>query len=129
MKICFPIESDQGMESNISAHFGSAPAFLVVDTENGQTTTTTQAGKRRAHGQCSPLKELAPLSVEAVAVTGIGGGALNKLVKAGMKVYRANAGTVAGNIASLAEESLPELTADQACGGHGKGHGHGHKHH
>jgi len=33
MKVGFPVELDEGMESKVYGHFGSAPAFVVVDTE------------------------------------------------------------------------------------------------
>ena len=29
MKMCFPVESDQGLESKVFGHFGSAPVFVV----------------------------------------------------------------------------------------------------
>jgi len=33
MKLCIPISEDRGLDSPICGHFGSAPAFLLVDTE------------------------------------------------------------------------------------------------
>jgi predicted Fe-Mo cluster-binding NifX family protein len=33
MKICFPVESDKGLDSEVFGHFGSAPTFVVFDTE------------------------------------------------------------------------------------------------
>lgn len=125
MKICFPIVSDQGMESRISDHFGSAPALLVVDTESGTTAVTIKSTQPHEHGRCNPLKGLSD-TVEAVAVKGIGGGALNELMRAGLKVFRADGETVADNLACFAEENLPELSTDQVCGGHGHRHGCGH---
>jgi predicted Fe-Mo cluster-binding NifX family protein len=37
MNICIPTTDDEGLESKVCAHFGSAPAFLVVDTDSGGT--------------------------------------------------------------------------------------------
>ena len=34
MKICIPTNTDSGTESTISGHFGSAPFFMIVDTES-----------------------------------------------------------------------------------------------
>ncbi len=31
MKICFPVEQHEGLESQVYGHFGSAPSFVVVD--------------------------------------------------------------------------------------------------
>ena len=33
MKVGFAVQSDQGIESKVYDHFGSAPAFIIVDTE------------------------------------------------------------------------------------------------
>lgn len=33
MKICFPVSKVNGMESEVYGHFGSAPSFVVIDTE------------------------------------------------------------------------------------------------
>ena len=35
MNICIPITRDNGIQSPVSLHFGSAPLFMVVDTESG----------------------------------------------------------------------------------------------
>ena len=37
MKICFPIGNSKGIDSIVFGHFGSAPGFLIVDTENMHT--------------------------------------------------------------------------------------------
>ena len=33
MNICIPVEADEGLDSLVCGHFGSAPAFMVVDTD------------------------------------------------------------------------------------------------
>ena len=33
MKVCFPVQKDEGVESQVYNHFGSAPVFIVVETE------------------------------------------------------------------------------------------------
>jgi predicted Fe-Mo cluster-binding NifX family protein len=32
MRICFPTENLQGLDSTVYGHFGSAPGFIIVDT-------------------------------------------------------------------------------------------------
>ena len=32
MNLCIPITEDQGLQSPVSGHFGSAPYFMIVDT-------------------------------------------------------------------------------------------------
>ena len=126
MKICFPVERNEGLESPVFGHFGSAPHFVIVDTANGRVEEVANKDKHHSHGACSPLKALGGQQVDAIVVSGIGGGALGRLNQLGLKVYRAAGGSIAENLAALAESELPVLTPEQTCGGHGGGHGHGH---
>jgi len=123
MKLCIPVERNEGLESPVYGHFGSAPLFVVVDTETSEVLEIINRDLHHAHGACSPLKALGGVEVDAIAVGGIGAGALMGLNRAGLKVYQALEGTIADNLAMMAQVELPELSADQACGGHGHGHG------
>jgi len=125
MKICFPVEENQGLESSVFGHFGSAPAFVVVDTETRDVREIVNRDLHHAHGACSPIKALGGQQADAIVVGGIGAGALLGLNRAGLKVYRALGDTIAENLACMAHAELPELTSEQVCGGHGHGCGHG----
>jgi hypothetical protein len=46
MKVCFALQVDQGVESTVYNHFGSAPA-VAVDTELQQTSTVNDRKKHR----------------------------------------------------------------------------------
>jgi len=124
MKICFPVESDKGLESEVYGHFGSAPVFVIVDTETQAIDTITNGNQHHAHGMCNPLKALNDKPVDAIVVGGIGAGAINKLNTQGIKVYRAFMGSVDTNLTYFKNGSMPQLTLDQACGGHGEGCSH-----
>jgi len=124
MKICFPVESDKGVESEVYGHFGSAPVFVIADTENNSIETINNNNQHHAHGMCNPLKALDGKSVDAIVVGGIGAGAINKLNAQGVKVFRAFKGTVKTNLTYFENGSMPLLTLDHACGGHGGGCSH-----
>ncbi len=124
MKICFPVERNEGLDSPVFGHFGSAPLFMVVDTETREVREIANRDLHHAHGACSPLKALGGQAADAIVVGGIGAGALMGLNRAGLKVYQAEGATIADNLASLRADGLPELTADQVCGGHAHGCGH-----
>jgi predicted Fe-Mo cluster-binding NifX family protein len=128
MKICFPVEVNQGLESEVYAHFGSAPQFLVVDSETREVRALSNKDQHHAHGACQPLKALAGQDVDAVVVGGIGAGALMGLNRGGLKVYQAQGVTIAENLAGFALNELSVLTPAQTCAGHGQAHGHGHGH-
>jgi predicted Fe-Mo cluster-binding NifX family protein len=122
MKVCFPVRKNQGLESAVFNHFGSAPLFLLIDTESNEVAEVINRDLHHAHGACSPLKALDGRHVDAVIVGGIGGGALAGLTRAGIRVYRSEEATVDGNIARLRHGSLAQWMPGETCGGHGHGH-------
>jgi len=123
MKVCFPVASNEGLQSPVYNHFGSAPLFVVVDTDSGEVAEVINRDLHHAHGACSPVKALGGHAVDAVVVGGIGGGALNGLTRAGIRVFRAEAPSIAENVARLQDGGLPQWAPGQTCGGHGHGHG------
>ena len=121
MKIAFPTQEKKGMESRVYGHFGSAHYFVVVDTEGNTTEIIENPDRDHLHGQCQPLKALNGQRVDAIIAGGIGGGALRKLLKEGIKVYCAAEGPVSDNLELLISDQLTEFTPDQTCAGHGIG--------
>jgi len=124
MKLCFAVQEDRGIESNVYGHFGSAPAFVVVDTELQEAVTVGNRDLNHAHGACNPIAAIGGQKVDAVIVGGIGAGAVRGLNAAGIKVYRSVGETVKENLMLFKDNMLPELTINNACGGHQGGCGH-----
>jgi predicted Fe-Mo cluster-binding NifX family protein len=124
MKVGFPVESDEGMESRVYGHFGSAPVFLVVDTEKGETRTIRNQDLHHIHGACNPLGALDGHQIDSLVVGGIGGGALVKLNALGIKVYGARGEKVKENLQFFEKNGLQELTVDHSCRAHQGGCGH-----
>ncbi|MDH4163693.1 MAG: NifB/NifX family molybdenum-iron cluster-binding protein [Nitrospirota bacterium] len=125
MKVCFPVQQDQGIDSVVFNHFGSAPAFIVVDTGSKGITTIQNGDKNHAHGACNPLKALDNQKIDVVIVGGIGAGALSRLGQAGIRVYRSAPGTINENLSLLERKELAEYAMQGCCGGHGHDHGSG----
>ncbi len=121
MKVCFPVLHNDGLESELCGHFGSAPAFIIVETANNNITTINNSNHQHAHGACDPLKKFNNEKVDAIVVGGLGLGALQRLNQAGIKVFQAQAVTVKENLAKLQRNSLYEFTQQQCCAGHGQG--------
>ncbi len=124
MKVCFPVLKDQGMESQVYNHFGSAPVFIVVDTEGKQVQKVDNGDLNHVHGACNPVMALGGQKVDALIVGGIGGGALMKLNAMGIKVYGAGTPNVKENLDLLKENKLQELSLDHSCRAHEGGCGH-----
>ena len=123
MKVCFAVQKDDGIESVVYGHFGSAPAFIIVDTEIDKAVTVNNRDLNHVHGACNPIQAIGGLKPDAVVVGGIGAGAITRLNAEGVKVYRAAAETVKQNLDLLKESKLPELSVQHACGGHTHGQG------
>ena len=121
MKICFPAETLQGMNSVVYEHFGSAPGFVIVDTQDMSAEEIQNGDLHHEHGMCQPLKALGGKAVDAVVVAGIGMGALRGLLAQGITVYRAVQGTVGQNIDLIQQQQLPQFEAKFICAGHAGG--------
>jgi len=121
MHLCVPVLDDQGLDSHVCAHFGSAPAFMIVDTESGACRLITNNNAHHAHGMCQPLSALAGESIDGIIVGGIGMGALMKLQTAGITVYRAVHPTVGETVSAFSAGALKPIGHDEMCSGH---HGH-----
>jgi predicted Fe-Mo cluster-binding NifX family protein len=119
MKICFPVQHDEGISSTVFNHFGSAPAFVVVDTDSNSVATISNRDQHHVHGACNPMKALDNQKVDAVVVGGIGAGALTRLNQLGIKVFRAQSPNIRENMELMSDRKLPELTVQGCCGGHG----------
>ncbi|HOV85645.1 MAG TPA: NifB/NifX family molybdenum-iron cluster-binding protein [Syntrophobacteraceae bacterium] len=123
MKVCFPTETLQGLQSTVYGHFGSAPGFVIVETDSMTFEQIANADLHHAHGMCQPLRALQGRKVDGVVVGGIGMGALMKLNAQGVAVYRAMQGTVQENLDLILAGKLPSFTTDHTCAGHGGGGG------
>ena len=121
MKVGFAVQQDNGLESTVYDHFGSAPAFIIVDTELKQVSSVNNSNTQREHGACNPIMTLGGNTVDALVVGGIGPGAIMRLNAMGVKVYRRGASTVNENLSLLGESKLYELSMDDSCQEHGGG--------
>jgi predicted Fe-Mo cluster-binding NifX family protein len=126
MKICIPTEDDRKLESRPFGHFGSAPFFTIVDTENGDLRVVRNPACRREHGACHHIPIIKAHDVEAVVCNGVGRRAFAAFEEAGISVLHPRGQTVAEIIEAIRTGATRALTADEACAGHGGGH-HGHR--
>jgi predicted Fe-Mo cluster-binding NifX family protein len=124
MKVGFAVQVDEGAESRVFDHFGSAPAFIIVDQEGKDFISINNKDLNHVHGACNPIMALNGQTMDAMVVGGIGAGALRKLNALGIKVFGAAAPTVKENLALLKDNKLQELTENHSCRGHQGGCGH-----
>ncbi|CUP36034.1 dinitrogenase iron-molybdenum cofactor [Clostridium baratii] len=122
MKICIPVKENNGLESIPYNHFGSAPFFLVVDTETNDVTAIDNGDLNHEHGKCQPIKAIGGADIDVVLVLGIGAGAINKLNSMGVKVFKANPTSLKENIDLFNANKLLEFSPANSCTGHNCGH-------
>ena len=118
MRVCFAVERNEGMESQVFGHFGSAPIFMIVDTQSGEAAAVNNGDLHHAHGMCNPIAAIGGHNVDAVVVGGIGAGAISKLNSMGIQVYQAAAPTIRDNVALIQGNRLFPLSLQHACRHH-----------
>ena len=124
MKVGFAVEVNEGLDSAVYGHFGSAPAFVIVDTELDQVSAVDNKNAHHVHGACNPVMALGGNNVDAMVVGGIGPGAIMRLSELGISVYRALAATVGENMTLLQGNRLPLISLNESCQQHGGQCGH-----
>ncbi len=125
MKVCLPVKSDLGIESPIFNHFGKAPCYILFDSETNEFSSVVNDKEQHKQGDCNPLSPFENAKPDIVVAGGIGGGALSKLINAGIRVFKAEGETVKDNLNVLTSKGLLEFSADITCEGHKEGESHG----
>jgi len=118
MKICIPVNENKAIESTVCGHFGSAPFFMIVDTESLSCKSITNENQHHSHGMCQPLAAISNEKFEAIVVGGIGTGALKKISAANIKVYKTTFTTAKETVVALNSNLLKEVDPQGACSGH-----------
>lgn len=119
MKICFPVENNNGVESAVYGHFGSAPGFVMFDTETREHDFINNKDINHEHGKCNPVAALSGRDVDVVVVGGIGQGAIMGLMRNGITVMRSAEGDIESNIKLFENDGLQKLDVDMKTCSHG----------
>jgi len=107
------------MRSPVFNHFGSAPLFVIIDSNTYAVTTIRNVDRNHIHGQCQPSAVFNGITVDAVIVGGIGSGALRKLRNQGIQVLKAAPGTVGENLKLFTDGRLATFLENDICAGDG----------
>ena len=118
MKLCIPTMNDKGMDAEISGHFGSAPFFMIYDTETKGIKFIDNTNEEHEHGSCTPLGLLGKEGITAVVCGGMGARAVQMLNQGGVKAYRTESEKAADVVAQFTKGGLEELTIDNSCAHH-----------
>lgn len=113
MRLCFPVEQNLGLKSRIYYHFGSAPLYLLIDTETEDIQELPWLAKEEV--PCTQARFMREQQVEALVLSGVGEKALTRLVDFGIQVYEAKGVTIADNLICLSDNRLHHYEPEQAC--------------
>lgn len=104
-----PVDEDRGLDSPISAHFGDAPYFAVLElSEGSHKVSAVRNPAREGPGSCKwdLVSELKP---DAVAVRAIGRRAYEMLTSSGVKIYIAVGNALRDVLDALKRGTLREF--------------------
>ena len=111
---------------NIFMHFGRSEQFKIYDIQDGKVLNEQVVGTGgTGHGALAGL--LANGGVDTLICGGIGGGAINALTQAGIKVYAGAQGNCDACVEALIAGALAQ-TGEATCDCHGHDHEHIHEH-
>ncbi len=114
MKVCFPVIADAGTESTIYGHFASAPFFVIIDTDNRQSSAIANSDPANPYAGCNPFSALNRQQLDGIVVGGIGDESVRVMNMCGFKIYQAGSASIAENVALFECNSLPEVAVQQS---------------
>jgi len=110
MKICQPVEKEQGMDNVLHGHFRTSPRFLIFDSENKELQSFDGNVEKDVASDCRHARLLNEQQVDIAIVGGITRDCLGKLYDLGIKVFQAAGQFVEGNLEAFHNGELKELT-------------------
>lgn len=117
MIIAIPV--DEGKKA-VCISFGRAPYFLIHNTESGETNVLQNpAAEAQGGAGIQSAQFVVDTGANALVTVRCGQNAADVFQAANLKIYKAQGGSAAENLKSLAEGKLEELASFHA-GFHGK---------
>ena len=117
MKICVPTMGDRGLDETVSAHFGRALTFTIIDMETNEVRVLRNESEHFG-GVGYPPELLANADAQVLLTSGLGPRAINMFEQIGIEVYVGASGTVRDAIEAFQRGMLQEATDENACKEH-----------
>ncbi len=119
VRVAIPSDSEDGLNSIRSGHFGKCAFYTLVDIVNDKVIAV-QSMENGGHvvGGCSvPVALLKGWDVNKVVVAGIGGRPLMGFQQEGIEVYSGHGNTVQETIDAYLQGQIGPISQDQVCSG------------
>ena len=119
MRVVVPCESDEGLSSVRSGHFGHAPWLTVVDFDDEMNMVAVESVPNADHdvaGCAGVIAHVLELNADAIIAAGMGMPPLMRFTQAGVAVYvdRVTPG-VADVLVKFLKNDVVPMTPDDAC--------------
>lgn len=122
MKLAIPSETDLGLISIRSGHFGHAPYFTVVEIDGDGKIAGVESVKNADHDMvgCGGIIDFAlSLGIDAMLTVGMGRPPLMRFTQAGVAVYSERETPMVGEAAkAFLSGSCQRMSLEDACSHH-----------
>ncbi|MFH2058874.1 MAG: NifB/NifX family molybdenum-iron cluster-binding protein [Pseudomonadota bacterium] len=106
MKIGFPVKEDNGLDSIIDEHFGTAKHFLIVETETKEFKLQPNQKLGSDSTKCKTTAIGKEEQIDAVVTKCMGDGSHRSLASSNIKVYQAQKETIKENLELMEKDEL-----------------------
>ncbi len=122
MRIGITLNENNGLESQVSMHFGQCAYFMVAEIEGNKIKSHNIIDNKMAHGGggCPAVGEMIKHKIDCIISGGMGPGAQMKFEDAGVKVFGFS-GKAKDAIEKLIKNELKNL---ELCEHHDHEHNH-----
>ena len=119
MRIAIPSETDAGLDSTRSGHFGHTPYFTIVTFDDGNNIIETEVVKNVDHdvaGCGGVIDFVSDLKVDGILTVGMGMPPFTRFTNAGITVYSDRTEPNVGKVAKMfAEGGVQPMDPSAAC--------------
>ena len=119
MRVVIPCETDEGLSSVRSGHFGHAPWLTVVDLDDDMKLLAVTSVPNADHdvaGCAGVIEHVMQLDADAIICAGMGMPPLMRFTQAGIAVYADRVVPGAADVlARFIKGELTLMSPDQAC--------------
>ena len=106
MRIAFPVKENNGLQSVIDEHFGTAKTFLIVDMGTREFELKDNQKLSTEGSSCKTGVFAKTDAVDAVVTQCMGDGSQRNLTSSNIKVYQAKADTISKNMELFEKNEL-----------------------
>lgn len=122
VKLAIPSETDAGLQSIRSGHFGHTPYFTIVEFDDEMNILAAEPVKNIDHDQygCGGVIQYAlGLGIDAILTVGMGMPPLMAFTNNGVVVYSETQTPLVGDVAKLfAQGKVNRMSPEAACNHH-----------